>query len=227
MMKNPDAFDFWYAVNNTEVLLAPPRRLETFGATTIDYHLVTELMDSTEKVRIREGRLQAYRPRILSPDPSSEPTLEGFGDAEATSYLEWLRRHAQDLMLLQYGFRIRKEGVREEVITDRLDTVIARVKKDLAHRNNPLAALLVGVDEPWEVCLVKLMVELVQRSAPHHARALQADPDGLRHRIERFFRKASRDPNLIPSLSALLHKQGLFNEYQDRFFALVRAVRRD
>lgn len=225
-MKNQDAFDFWYAVNNTEVLVTPPRRLETFGETAIDYRLVTEMMDSTDKVRIREGRLHAYRPRILSPNPSSEQTLEGFGDEEAASYLAWLREHAQDLMLLQYGFRIRKEGVREEIVTDRLEAVLERVKADMKDRDNPLAALLVGVDEPWEVCLVKLMVDLVQRSAPHHMRALQDDPTGDRHDIEGLFRKASRNPELIPSLADRLKRKGWFEEYQDRFFALVRAARR-
>ena len=33
------AFDFWYAVNNTEILKLPDKKLETFGASDVHYHL--------------------------------------------------------------------------------------------------------------------------------------------------------------------------------------------
>ena len=42
MSPPPKEFDFWYAVNNTEVLEMPLGRLETFGSTLIHYRLVTE-----------------------------------------------------------------------------------------------------------------------------------------------------------------------------------------
>jgi hypothetical protein len=53
MDKKPTQFDFWYAVNNTEVVLAPRRHLETFGNTLINYHMVSELMDNVGQVRVR------------------------------------------------------------------------------------------------------------------------------------------------------------------------------
>ena len=58
----PKEFDFWYAVNHTEVLELPRNRLETFAATLINYRLVTEPMDSVGQVRIREGRILSFRP---------------------------------------------------------------------------------------------------------------------------------------------------------------------
>ena len=222
-MSDKQEFDFWYAVNNTEIVLRPQKQLETFGATLVDFHLISQLMDDTTQVRVREGRLQAYRPVIISPSSMMESTLEGFGESQASDYLDWLREHERDLMILKYGFKIKKEISSEQIITDALESVTQRVKADQSARNKPHSAVLVGVDEPWEVCLLKLLVDLVQQSGPHHARELQRDPLGQRHEIEQGFRNASRDRSQIPALADLLKRTRMLGEYEDRFFALVRS----
>jgi len=224
-MQMTDSFDFWYAVANTAIVVAPERRLETFGATIIDYRLVTEPMDSAGQVRIREGRLQAHRPEIITPDDFIRTAIEGFESEEAERYLEWLRHHEQDLLILKYGFRIRRDAVNEQLLTDRVEAVVERIRSQMGRQPRPFEALLVGVDEPWEVCLLKLLVEMVQRSAPGHFRELRADPHGYRREIEEEFRAASRDAALIPRLADKLRKHGLFEAYQDRFFSLVRSHR--
>jgi hypothetical protein len=221
-----DPFDFWYAVSNTEILMLPPRRLETFGTTVVDYHLVSELMDEVNGVRVRQGRIQAYRPEILAPTAHVDSILDGFQEEAAGRYAEWLRENAKDLLILRYGFKIRKEEVQEQVIHDAVDAVIDRVRADLKARENPLGALVRGVDEPWEVCLIKLMVEMVQRSGPEHARVLREDPTGARNEIESAFRAASRDRSKIAPLADLLRQRELFKEYEDRFFALVQSHKR-
>ena len=94
-------------------------------------------------------------------------------------------------------------------------------------RNDPLSAVLIGVDTPWEVCLLKLMVELVQESATGNMkniqnRSLKEKKDFL-DRIDQAFAKASREPSRINDLASMLKKEGLWEKYEDRFFALVRA----
>lgn len=69
--------------------MPPKRHLETFGNTIINYYLVSELMDAVGKVRVREGRMQALRPQIITPSAYSSTLLEGFGE-QAQKYLEWL-----------------------------------------------------------------------------------------------------------------------------------------
>ncbi len=225
-MSKSDPFDFWYAVANTAIVLAPERRLETFGATIIDYRLVTEPMDAVGQVRVREGRLQAQRPEIVTPQDFFRTAIEGFESEEAERYIEWLREHEKDLMILKYGFRIRRDAVNEHLFTDRVEAVVDRIRDGLKRQPQPFAALLVGVDEPWEVCLLKLLVEMVRRSAPGHIRDLREDPQGYRHEIEEEFRLASRDVSRIPHLAEKLRKHGLFEVYQDRFFSLVRSRQR-
>ena len=223
MTHAPDKFDFWYAVNNTEVLELPRGRLETFGSTQINYRLVTELMDAVGQIRVREGRIQSFRPEILTPQSLVESPLEGFETGQADDFMRWLREHESDFVLIKYGFKIRHETVTESVVHDSLENVVERVRADLKAQDDPLSALVVGVDEPWEVCLLKLLTEVIKQSAPVNARDLRADPDGSRHEIERAFRQAAGDRSRLGPLAQLLNRLGKFKDYEDRFFALVRS----
>jgi hypothetical protein len=225
MSKDPQ-FDFWYAVNNTEVVAVPQNRLETFGTTMVNYYLVSELMDSVDKVRVREGKLKAFRPQIITPPTITDEMLDGFG-AEAQDYAKWLQQHAQDMQMLKYGFKVQKQEINDYILSDPISDVVDRVKEDIAERNDPLGAVLVGVDRPWEVCLLKLMVELVQGSAHENMqdiRQMQRDRKLQLHQtIEKAFLDASRDSEKVPALAELLKANGLFERYEDRFFAAVRA----
>jgi len=231
MAKDPDSFDFWYAVNNTDVKLMPSRHLETFGTTILNYHLITELMDSVDQIRIREGRLEAGRPQIITPDAYSQTALEGFGD-EARQYVEWLKEHEQDIRILQYGYKLKQESFSEHIVTDSLEPVVERVKEAVEARGDPMSAVLVGVDDPWDVCLVRLFWEVIQKSALVNIREMQKQnlfdneqgvPRGVRNDIEAAFKAANQDPSRIQALGAKLHALGLFNEYEDRFFSLVKS----
>lgn len=232
-MNATNPFDFWYAINNTRMVLLPTRRLETFGTTAVNYHMVSALMDTVNKVRVREGRIQAQRPQIITPSSMSSSLLEGFGQ-EAERYVEWLQEHSQDVRMLQYGFVISKQEVSEQVITDTLAAVLERVEEEVRKKDDPLAAVLVGVDAPWEVSLLRMMVEVSGRSFPGNVRELErhnlfgsdsgASPS-VRQDIDSGFIAASQNPALIAPLGKKLQQQGLFSEYEDRFFALVKANR--
>lgn len=216
--------DFWYAVNNTDIRLPPRNPLETFGNTLIHYHLLTEPMDTVGQVRHREGRIQAFRPQILTPDAfSSSPLESGFRSGPSDDFIRWLRRHASDIAILKYGFKIRQETFSETLLHDNLEAVADRISSDLRADADPFSALLVGVDEPWEVCLLKLLFDVARRSASHNAADLRADPDGSTHRIEAAFRAAARDRSRLSALADLLRSLGRFSEYEDRFYALVRS----
>jgi hypothetical protein len=231
MAKEQDSFDFWYAVNNTDVKLMPARHLETFGTTILNYHLITQLMDSVDQIRIREGRLEAGRPQIITPDAYSQTALEGFGD-EARRYVDWLKEHEQDIRILQYGYKLKQESFSEHIVTDSIEQVVERVKETVEARSDPMSAVVVGVDDPWDVCLVRLFWEVIQKSALINIREMQKQhlfeseggvPRGIRNDVEAAFKAANQDPSLIQDLGAKLHSLGLFSEYEDRFFSLVKS----
>src|SRR5690348_9745448 len=137
----PTSDNIWYALANTEVILPPKKQLETFGNTVVHYHLLTEKMDEVNQIVIREGRIHAERPQLLTPAYFQKLLLEGFGE-EARHYTEWLEEHLQDLAFLKYGFRFRKEEVRETIIHESLEEASARVKAYVEQHNEPLTAVL-------------------------------------------------------------------------------------
>lgn len=226
----PSQFDFKYAVEHTEIVLVPERHIETFGNTIIQYTLVSELMDSVGQVRVREGRMQAMRPQIVTPSAYSSMILEGFGE-QAQKYADWLREHEDAVRILQYGYTLKQEAFSEEVLTDSVDAVLDRVKAEVTGKRDPFKAIVKGVDDPWDVCLVKLFWTIIQSSAQENIRELNERkmfeirdglPAGVREEIERAFQAAARDRSLVKSLGALLQRHGVFEQFQDRFFALMR-----
>ncbi|MBI4023518.1 MAG: hypothetical protein HY360_00965 [Verrucomicrobia bacterium] len=226
----PTADDVWYAIANTEVLLAPKRCLETFGNTIINYHLITEKMDAANEIRIREGRVHAERPMVLTPSYFEHLLLDGFGE-EAQHYVEWLHSHVQDLAFLKYGFRFRKEEVQESTIHESLATASARVKSRVEELDEPMTAVIKGVDDAWEICLLKFVTDTIRGSVPQHVMDLkkrrlleeiEGIPRAVREEIERDFHATGSDPARIKALGTKLRHYGIFENYEDRFYELIR-----
>ncbi len=233
-MTDKRTFDFWYAVNNTEVVLLPSKHLETFGTTMLNYYLVTQLMDSVDQIRVREGRMKALRPQIITPQAYSETLLEGFGE-EAHKYVEWLKEHESEMRILQYGYTLQNEAFSEHVVTDNVEAVVERVKEEVARKDDPFNAIAIGVDDPWDVCLVKMFWEVISKSAKANVTEMEQRklferqgslPRGIRDEIEKAFLAASKDHSLINRLGQLLQHHRVFEEYQDRFFSLVKSSKR-
>ncbi|MDZ8120061.1 hypothetical protein [Pontiella agarivorans] len=225
-MSNDKQFDFWYAVNNTELITTPTGQLETFGDTVVNYYLVCQHMDSLDKVVVREGHLKALKPAIITPQSLGQVDVGDLG-AEAQEYADWLREHANELRIIQYGFSLEKQELKEYVVSDHINNVLDRVKQEVAEKDDPLSSILVGVDDPWEVCLMKLMVDLVQHSAQGNMQDFQQQSVDMKKRltdnIDQAFLEASRDPSKINGLAKMLKLNNLWEKYEDRFFALVKA----
>jgi hypothetical protein len=159
---NKENFD--YAIENTRVILAPEQKIATFGSTSFRFYLISELMDRVNEVRVRDGRIHADRPQILTPDNFARLLLEGFGE-KAEHYIEQLRERARDFAVLRYGFQFRKTDVVERMFRDPIDAVIARTKAQVEGEQEPLSAVIQGVDDAWEVCLLKFTIDLIERSS--------------------------------------------------------------
>jgi hypothetical protein len=161
-MFKPD--DFQYAMENTEVIVAPERRIETFGSVNFHFYLISELMDHADQVRVRDGQIQAERPSIMTGESCARLMLEGFGEP-ARDFAAWLERQRENVALLKYGFQFRKSGVVESIVHSPMAEVIDRVRDQVTAAREPASAIIRGVDDAWEVCLMKFTMELVQQSA--------------------------------------------------------------
>src|SRR6058998_2773894 len=156
--------DFDYAIENTHVIVAPERQIATFGSTSFNFYLISELMDRVDQIRIRNGKIHAERPQILTPEHYCRLLLEGFG-GKAQRYVDQLRDHLRDVAVLRYGFQFRKTDVTENTVRDTIEAVIARTKLKVEHSEEPLSAVIQGVDDAWEVCLLKFTIDLIERSS--------------------------------------------------------------
>jgi hypothetical protein len=156
--------DFDYAIENTRVIVAPEQQIASFGNTSFNFYLISELMDRVDQVRIRNGKIHAERPQILAPEHYCRLLLEGFGE-KAERYVDQLREHARNIAVLRYGFQFRKTDLNEQTLRESIDAVIDRTKRRVESANEPLSAIIHGVDDAWEVCLLKFTIDLVENSS--------------------------------------------------------------
>ena len=153
----------------------------------------------------------------------------GFG-AQAQEYAEWLRQHENEMRILRYGYELKQEAYSEQVVSGTMEEVLERVKQEIERKNQPFQAVVKGVDDPWDVCVIHMFLMFARRSMEPNVRELEARrmfiarenvPSDVREEVERAFRAAERDASLTQALGKMLHARGVFEQYQDRFFALL------
>jgi hypothetical protein len=172
--------DIHYALETTRVLREPDRRIQTFGETRFEFQLISELMDQVGRVRIRTGEVEAQRPRILKPESFSDFQFDGFNSTAREKFermLEKFRAEGKDLAFLQYGFHFRRGEVHEEIVNEPMDNVRERVMDDIRRTGNPSLAVIEGVDDAWEICILKFSFEMILRS--HEINAFDFKRRGL------------------------------------------------
>ena len=224
------------AVRHTEILRAPKQSLSTFGTTNIYYYLVTEpayseLVKTATETVIREGRVIAEKPRIVTPYYLSR--LEGFS-LEARRYFEALiRTHGSDAPGLFYTYK--NEPKELNIVSDNLPSVVSKLNEAIDKRGDPLASIIRGEDELWDVSLMKFIYEMTRSSMRNNLLQmgsrglLDIDASGIpadaRVRIDELFRKVSAGEIEPHELKAELDRWNLFEEYEDRFFNIFKKGR--
>lgn len=157
--------NFQYAIENTRVLVAPERRIETFGNTRFKFYMISELMDRVNEVRVRDGYVQAERPQIVTPGNYTKLLLEGF-EEKGQEFAQWLEQHFENMAIVKYGFQFRRTNATEQILRCSPEEACERIQSAAEFAEEPLNAVIQGVDDTWEVSLLKFTVDLVQQSAP-------------------------------------------------------------
>ena len=153
-----------YAMENTRVLYAPDRRIDSFGDTRFNFRLLSEPLDEVGTCRVRSGWVETQRPRILRPEPLRGIEMEGFSEGAAEVF-DWLKARGVSLKaLLQYGFSFGRSEVHEELVHEDMATVCDRVVDEALHSGDALRAVIEGVDDNWEISLLRFILEMIQQS---------------------------------------------------------------
>jgi hypothetical protein len=225
------------AVNHTHIIRPPQQLLATFGQTNIHYYLLTEPVyadleaNPLPETVLREGRVIAERPRLVTPLYMKK--LEGFGE-DAYRYFEMMmQRHGPHAPGLLYTYKNEPKDL--SILSESLPSVAEKINADINERGEKTATIIRGLDEMWDVSLFKFIYELTENSIGQNVSELQRhglmgiDNRGLpaeaRMRIEQMFWEVSRGELDPGTLKAELDRWDLFNEYQDRFFSVIRRGR--
>ena len=220
-----------YAVSHTEVLRLPRQTLATFGNTNIRYFLLTkpsydELVKGPEDTVIREGRVVSESPRVVTPGYLTN--LEGFGDS-ARRYLKWLiRESGMNTPGLLYHYRNEPKDL--TIVSGNILSALERIEKEI--EGDPMAAIIQGVDDMWDVSLLKFINDLTTRSLEGNVTELEdrglisVDASGIpgdaRRKIEEMFQYVKMKSEDPARLKQELDRWGIFHEYEDRFLRLFR-----
>ena len=229
---------FLSVLKNTVVVRPPKQTLATFGTTVVTYNMVTrplyQALDAnrqTEESVLRRGTVKAERPQIVTPQFLSR--ARGFGDEAQEFMRDLIRRGKANDPGILYTYS--NDPVQMEIISSRPEAVADRISQQIDRESRPLEAVILGVDELWDVSLMKFIFDLTNSSAPTNAAEfmrsgrLKVDdgvPMDARLRIGEMLLQVEKG-NLDP---AVLHDEleawQLFDEYQDRFFHALRGRRR-
>jgi hypothetical protein len=222
-----------YAARHTEILRHPRQQLATFGVTNINYYIITEptyteISGENNETVIRKGRVIAERPKIVTPYYLTH--LEGFS-YDARRYFDMLlRMHGPDTAGLFYTYK--NEPGNLNIVSDYWQAVVEKLNAEIDEKGDPLASIIKGQDDLWDVSLLKFIFEITSRSLSTNVAQLSSRgllgmshggvPVGARVRIEEMFQQVAHGELKVYELEQELNRWGVFEEYQDRFFALVK-----
>ena len=222
------------AVYRTEVLRPPKQTLDTFGITSTFYYIVTEpayseiFEDEGSETVIREGRVIAQRPRVVTPYYLKR--LEGFS-SNAKKYFDALvREQGSNSPGLMYDYK--NEPKEMTIVQNKLESVVDQINKQIDESGDPLTTIIKGEDEFWDVSLLKFIYELTAHSILGNVKQLSdrgllgVGMDGVpveaRLRIEEMFSAVIKGDAEPENLRDELERWSLFAEYQDRFLNIFK-----
>jgi len=226
--------DLIKAVQKTRVARKPLQHLATFGTTIINYYVITEPIYSDidelkKETVVRTGRVNSGKPQIVT--PTYALNLKGFS-SEAYKYLEFISNKFgvnSPGVLYQY----KNEPGKINILNGSVEEVSNNIIKELNTKKDKLTAVIVGVDELWDVSLLKFIHDftsesLVSNINEFNSRGLLQPqdqfggvPKAAVQRIEILFNQVGfgADPEI---LKKELDRWGLFDHYEERFLNLFK-----
>lgn len=216
-----------FAIENTKVLRPPRQRLATFGSTNVYYYMITELMQDVNVVR--EGRVIAAKPKIVT--PAYLINLEGFS-GQARRYIQMIAAQNPHEPGILYSYK--NETHEMNIVSLPAGDILDKINERIDLHNDPLMAIIKGVEEMWDVSLLKFTFELTSTSVYHNFSEFYGKgrftpdekgvPQDARQYIEELFDSTGQDPSRAPELVSELHRWSLWNEYQDRFLEMFKRL---
>ena len=224
------------AIEQTFVAKFPKQNLATFGITVVDYFIVTEpiyaAFDSTKKdleAVVRKGKVVAGKPTLITPTYALH--LQGFSD-DAYDYMRNISLiYGPNSPAIMYEYE--NKSISLEIVGGIASEVANRISDDLENHKNDLSVVIVGIDEFWDVSLMKFIYEFTASSIEYNAREMRDKgllepqigaggiPRVAADQIEEMFKSVENGGN--PEILKIeLDKWGVYKFYEDRFLRFFK-----
>jgi len=216
---------FLEAMRKTELIRVPQRRLSTFGSTTMQYYVVTELAEQMSAVR--DGTVLAERPRIVTPYYLLH--VEGFSE-DAKRFLGMMAQQNPHEPGIFYSYKNEPHSM--SIVSEPLGVVVGNLSARLEAEDRPLSAIVKGVEDVWDLAVMMFIYDLTRRAvggnyADFQRRGrFQTDNSGVpaaaHQQREMLFAVVREDRSRASELVTELNRWGLYQEYEDRFLSLFK-----
>ena len=229
-----DNIDWKKVLENTSIIRFPKQKLATFGNTSIKYYVVTEplynVIDSkSEEGVVRTGVVVAEKPAIITPFYAMH--LQGFSEDAYEYFKELSSCSGQNSPGILYQYR--NEPSEVEIVSGNPKEIATNIDLDLEKNKSDMSVVMIGIDEYWDVALLKFVYEFTANSITNNINEFSSrgllDPDpslgGIPRdavqKIEKLFSEAENGGS-SDVLKLELDRWGVFEQYQDRFFNLFK-----
>ena len=214
--------DVWYAINKTKFVKVPKNTIATFNVTKTNFVMVSELPDRNDKVCVRFGSFSTQAPTLILPESTQMESLYNFVDVRTKRLLKYM--HEKGLFCgLKYGTQITLDvGIRKDFFQMSLEKGSSYFANK--YKDDDATVVISGVEQAWEISILKFVDYYTRISAPNNFSELQKKEFDLMTQLEEDFCKACGDKKAIEQLGDKLQLLGLFEKYEERFFALLKSV---
>ncbi|MFW6238569.1 MAG: hypothetical protein ACOCZM_02305 [Bacillota bacterium] len=235
-----------HALEETEILYEPGELISTSDETTLHYYVLSEPVylevyeNEGPETKIREGKITWDKPKLLTPGYMLE--MEGFSE-DARRAFKLLIRENPDMAGLMYKMRYKKRTENTMTVSTGMERTRDKILGELEEEDGTLNVIIKGLDELWDVSLMKFVQGLVVKSAyksqmPHYTergfltvnedgspvvtRNLEGLPLAAREEIEEMFARVKKGDMEPVKLKKELDRWGVYQAYEDRFLNLFR-----
>ena len=228
--------DWYKAIEQTYIVKYPKQHLATFGITSIEYFVVTEplytAIDPQKKELegvVRKGKVRAEQPTLIT--PTYAMNLNGFSDEAYKYFSQVARLYGANSPGIMYQYNNEPENL--EILSGNPNEIAHRISKELRDKKNDLSVVISGVDEFWDVALLKFIYEFTASSVSFNTREMRGAglmepqssaggmPAAAANQIEEMFKSVKKGGS-ANTLKDELDKWGVYPYYEDRFLNLFR-----
>lgn len=234
------------ALEATEILKPPRQLLSNEEDTKLKYYVLTEpayldiYPDEGPETRIREGWITWNKPKLITPGYLLK--ADGFSE-EAKKAIEMMAGQDPDMASIAYQMHYTQKIDSVRTINAEIDETARKLEDEIDETSEFLTVILLGLDDLWDVSLMKFAQEYMAKSAQESqvpemeskgyltrgqdgrarvTRNFDGLPIAAKDEIEKLFKKVEsgdKDPSL---LKQELDRWGVYHLYEDRFLNLFR-----